>query len=408
VRDGVIAIGIMLLLAAMALPPQVSYAAGADTPVADVGDGTGTVDVADIEIDEYKDTISVDETLDLSVTVLPQNATEQTVTYASGDEHILTVDSKGKVKGVSPGKATVTISVGGMTKRISIKVRETTEYIDVDADYLVLKKGEVHTIKAKAVPGGASQDLSYKSLNPKVAKVTKTGIIKARATGSASILVSNDEMSVGITVIVNKGSAAPDRSGKNNAGDSGEGDGDEDGEEAGEPYAALVAGADGSGTATVSVFDYPSLTAEMLSAIYAANADVELRGQGYAIRISGNDIVNTENKLAADIKFVRSTDGVEFLFNRGHNLPGKVRLTIAEDGLPNKYVYLYNNAKKKYEMLDARDGDSLVLDSGGKYLMADEKIDGFKVNQFLVGVALAVIAVFLVIFIIVKRRYWFW
>jgi hypothetical protein len=146
----------------------------------------------------------------------------------------------------------------------------------------------------------------------------------------------------------------------------------------------------------------------MLSAIYAANANVELRGPDYSLRLLGSDIVNTENKLAADIKFVRSTDGVEFLFNRGRNLPGRVRLTIADEGFPGKYVYLYNNAKKKYEILDVRDGDSLVLDAGGKYLMADEKIDGFKINWFLVKVAAVALAVLIVLLIILKRRYWFW
>jgi hypothetical protein len=386
------------------------YAVENETPttgIGDVSDAMSTVDVEDIEIDDHKDVISVDETLELAVTVLPVNATEQTVSYESSDEKVITVDSKGKVKGIAPGKATVTISVGGLTKRVSIKVRETTEYIDVDTDYLIMKTGEVHTVRAKAVPGGASQDISYKSLSPRIAKVTKTGVIKARATGSASIIVSNDEMSVGITVIVNKGSASPSRGGKKDSPKDSGGEAESD-TESDEEYAALVSYIDDSGGAALSVSDYPALTTEMLAAIYAANAYVKLSGADYTMRISGGDIVNTENELATVVTFLKNPDGVEFLLNRGHNLPGRVKLSITDKGLIKKYVYLYNNAKKKYELLDVKDGDSLVLDAGGKYLMADEKIDGLKINRNLIAIASAAVAVVIIIFIILKRRYWFW
>jgi hypothetical protein len=403
---GIAAACAILLFAITIMPGDIpSVHAATETPATGVTDGTGTVDVSDIEIDGHKDVITVDETLELAVTVLPQNATEQTVSYESSDEKILTVDSKGKVKGIAPGRATVTVSAGGLTKRVAIRVREATEYIDVDSDYLVMKKGGTHQIKAKAVPGGASQDISFKSLNPKVARVTKTGVIKARATGSASILVSNEDLSVGITVIVNKGSAAPG-GGKDKTKDSD--DEAEIDEETAQEYAALIAVMDDVGKASVRVSDYPVLTSETLVAIYSAGAQVELAGQDYSLRISAGDIVNTGNELSTDISFAETADGVEFLLNRGLNLPGRIRLSVTDRNLLKDYIYLYNNAKKKYELLDAKDGDALVLDAGGKYLMTDEKIDGFRINRFLVGLAVAAIAVMAVIFIIVKRRYWFW
>jgi hypothetical protein len=402
-RGSIITAIIFVMITILYVPA--AYAAGAETPTTDVTNGTGAVDVAEIEIDDHKDVVTVDETLELAVTVLPQNATEQTVSYESSDEKVLTVDSKGKVKGISPGNAVITVSVGGLTRRVAIRVREATGYIDVDADYLVLKKGETRVIRAKAVPDGASQDISFKSLNPKVARVTKTGVIKARATGSASILVSNEDLSVGITVIVNRGSAAPG-GGKDKTKEAG--DGTEEDEETTAEYAAFVADMDKTGRASVRVSEYPVLTSEMLVAIYSAGAQVELAGPDYSLYISAGDIINTGNELSAGISFVKTPDGVEFLLNRGLNLPGRVRLAAADGDLLKKYVYLYNNAKKKYELLDVKDGDSLMLDSGGKYLMTDEKTGGFGINRFLVGIAVAAIAVMIVIFIIVKRRYWFW
>lgn len=385
--------------------PVVTEAPVTDGTIGDGTDATEVIDVSGIEIGDYKEVMSVGETQEISVTVLPQNATEQTVSYESSDEDVVTVNSKGTVKGVSAGKALVTISAGGVTKRVSIKVREATEYLDVDVEYLVMKIGETRAVRAKALPKGASQDITYKSLNPKVAKVTKTGVIRARSMGSTSIFVSNDEMSVGITVIVGKVSAAPDAGGKGDAEEQG-GEGDAEG--AGAEEAAFISAIRSSGEATVSALDCPALTAEMLSALYAAGAKVEIRGAGYAIRLSGGDIVNTGNELATSVAFVRNAEGVEFLLNRGRNLPGRIELVLTDRDIQKKYVYLYNDAKKRYELLDAKDGASLLLDVGGKYLMTDEKRGGFGIDPFVAGVAASTIGAAIVVFVLLKRRYWFW
>ncbi|MDR1068205.1 MAG: Ig-like domain-containing protein, partial [Clostridiales Family XIII bacterium] len=248
-----LALFIVMIIAA---PLRAAHGAEIDTPMVD------TVAVTDIEIDDYKDVISVDETLELAVTVLPQDATEQTISYASSSEKILTINSKGRVKGIAPGTAAVTLAAGGLTKRISIRVRVATESIGIDSNYLVLKTGAAHKVTAKAVPNGASQELSYKSLNPKVAEVTKAGVITARAPGSASILVSNDETSAAITVIVNRGTATAESAGRVDTPD--DPTGGADAEQTAAEYAALVARIGDSGTVAVSAADYPVLTAEIL------------------------------------------------------------------------------------------------------------------------------------------------
>jgi hypothetical protein len=389
----------------IAAPLRVAHGAEVETPSSDGNTAADTVKVTDIEIDDYKDVISVDETLELAVTVLPSDATEQTVSYTSGNEKILTVNSKGRVKGIAPGTTTVTITAGGLTKRISITVRVATEYIDADSTYLVLKTGDTHRVKAKAVPGGASQALVYKSLNPKVADVTKAGVIKARSPGSASILVSNDETSVAITVIVNEGTAAAGSAGQADTPDA---PGGAENEQPAAEYAVLVASSGDSGRAGVSVSDYPVLTEEILSELSLASASLELQGAGYSLWIFGGDIVNTENELETGITFAENPDGVEFLLNGGHNLPGRIKLTVTDPEMLKKYIYLQNDAKKKYELLDVKEGNTFTLDRGGNYLLSDEKIGGFGFNRPLIIAAAIVMAVAIAAFIIIKRRYWFW
>lgn len=73
--------------------------------------------VTDIEIANHEDEVDVDKTITLSATVIPSNATDNTVTYQSSDESIATVNSSGEVKGIAGGKVTITVSAGTVTKK---------------------------------------------------------------------------------------------------------------------------------------------------------------------------------------------------------------------------------------------------------------------------------------------------
>lgn len=58
----------------------------------------------------------------LQAVVLPENATNRTVTWTSGDETILKVDGAGVVTGIAPGRATVTAAAsGGKTDETTIE-----------------------------------------------------------------------------------------------------------------------------------------------------------------------------------------------------------------------------------------------------------------------------------------------
>ena len=64
------------------------------------------------------------EAFDLTVNVLPENATNKTVTYKSSDEKVATVDANGKVTAVANGKATITVTTadGGKTAKCEVTV----------------------------------------------------------------------------------------------------------------------------------------------------------------------------------------------------------------------------------------------------------------------------------------------
>jgi hypothetical protein len=72
------------------------------------GGGSSSVAVTGINIDEAEITLAVGTSKTLVATVLPNNATNKTVTWSTSDADVATVDSNGQVTAVSVGTATIT------------------------------------------------------------------------------------------------------------------------------------------------------------------------------------------------------------------------------------------------------------------------------------------------------------
>lgn len=67
------------------------------------------VDVASVAINQPETTsLNIGETLELSATVLPANATDKSLTWSSDDPSVLEVDQNGKVIAISNGSAVIT------------------------------------------------------------------------------------------------------------------------------------------------------------------------------------------------------------------------------------------------------------------------------------------------------------
>ena len=66
------------------------------------------VEGSNLSINNNNLIIKVGDETKLSVYVYPENATDKNIVWMSSDSSVLTVDSEGTIKGVSPGKATVT------------------------------------------------------------------------------------------------------------------------------------------------------------------------------------------------------------------------------------------------------------------------------------------------------------
>lgn len=333
--------------------------------------------------------MEVGKTINLTATALPANATESTITFRSSDINIATVTSAGEVKGISKGYVTIYVSAGSIIKEVNLTVKVKTTGININKEYLVMKPGTAFKLSVSVFPAEAEQAVSYKSTNTSVAAVSGSGVVTAKQTGSATIIVSNGDLSGAVSVIVNRDTESS----------------------VAEPMAADSTDAENTSEQTfdenTDVSETPVISEQMLYKLYTAGRSMKVTGDGYSIIIDGKKIVNYKNELNTDIELERAGDCIKFNLNDGEYLCGEVTLHI--DDVKGKYLYLYNNVKHKYELVSTKDMSGLNLSTPGKYMITAKPIreGNAAVRYILIAGGIGIIAG-IAVYVAVKRRYWFW
>ncbi len=82
-----------------------------------------SVPVTGVSLDKSSANLIAGKTLTLKATVLPENASDKTVTWKSSDAAIASVDASGKVTGKKAGTATITVTTKDGGKTASCRVR---------------------------------------------------------------------------------------------------------------------------------------------------------------------------------------------------------------------------------------------------------------------------------------------
>ena len=95
--------------------------------------GLPSVGVSGVEISPESMILQQGATAQLTASVLPENASNRSVTWTSSDESVVTVNSEGEVTGVKVGTATITCMTndGGFTASCAITVNESIPSISV-------------------------------------------------------------------------------------------------------------------------------------------------------------------------------------------------------------------------------------------------------------------------------------
>lgn len=347
--------------------------------------GTETIAVTDIEIGSHEDELNVGESLTLSANVLPADATNSTVTYKSSNTSIATVSSTGEVRGISKGKVVIYITADNVTKEVPLTVKVATTGIKLNKDYLVLKAGSTFQLSAKVTPAAANQSITYRSIDESIATVSKKGLVTAGEIGNTTIVISNGDTTVAVSVIVNQQTVDEKEDGK--------------AEETIEDVKSY--------TDSVKASEVAKVDSDTLYHLYETGKSLEIVGDGYTIELDGKSIVNYKNEFYTDINMVQDEDGTSFNLNQGDFLCGDVRIYLQEPA--GKYLYLYNTSKEKYELIQTDNLKELELTTAGLYRITDEKLSYSSITiVYVIAIGVVAILIGVGVYIAVKKRYWFW
>lgn len=85
---------------------------------------------ASVSLDKKELSLNVNDEVSLNATVLPDNATDKSVTWTSSDNAVATVDANGKVTAVAKGTATITVKTndGGFEDTCEVTVSDVISY----------------------------------------------------------------------------------------------------------------------------------------------------------------------------------------------------------------------------------------------------------------------------------------
>ena len=162
------------------------------------------IKVASISVTADKTELTVGDTMQAAAAVLPENADNKEVTWASSDETVANVSEAGLITAKAAGTATIKATAkdgSGVSGELVITVKEKqvtpdpepvkVASISVTADKKELEIGGTAQAAAAVLPENAdNKEVTWTSSNESAVTVNESGLIKAIGVGSADIIAT--------------------------------------------------------------------------------------------------------------------------------------------------------------------------------------------------------------------------
>ena len=163
---------------------------------------TCKVTVGSVKLDQTEITVEKTKTMTLKATVYPSSLEDKTVTWTSSNTTVATVSSKGKVKGVKTGTATITCTSNATGLSTTCEV--TVSCVKLDKTETTILKGKTTTLTATLYPSSLTdKSVTWESSNTAVATVTAAGKVKGVEAGTATITCTSNATGLKATCTVN-------------------------------------------------------------------------------------------------------------------------------------------------------------------------------------------------------------
>lgn len=182
---------------------------GGKTAVCDVTVIAREYPVTGVALDKTSLEMEEGDTVTLTATISPANATNKNVSWSSSDNTVATVED-GKVTALKGGAATITVTTadGGKTASCDVVVKSTViKVVSVEISSapanLSMHIGDEYTFAAKVLPENATdKSVTWKSSATEVVTIDETGKAKALAAGESVITVISTDGSKTASVTV--------------------------------------------------------------------------------------------------------------------------------------------------------------------------------------------------------------
>ncbi|HAE17370.1 MAG TPA: hypothetical protein DCG51_12610, partial [Erysipelotrichaceae bacterium] len=155
------------------------------------------ISVTGVRLSEHTLALETGGSAQLSVQVIPENASNKKVYWTSSDPSVATADEQGNIRAVGDGQTTITVATddGGYTDTCTVTVSTVIplKSIQMDQKEVFLYAGDTFQQKVTFDPENTTDDktLVWSSLDPEIASVDQNGTIKGLSAGTAVIIVKN-------------------------------------------------------------------------------------------------------------------------------------------------------------------------------------------------------------------------
>ena len=143
-----------------------------------------------------KGSVFTGDTLDVAslVTIAPENASEQGVTYEVSDPELAEISEDGVLKGKKAGSVVVLITskeniATPKAAKIAVAVNQAVQSIELSDTTFNVGRGKTYALKPVVGPSDATnQKVTWSSDDPAIAKVSATGVVTGVGTGTTTII----------------------------------------------------------------------------------------------------------------------------------------------------------------------------------------------------------------------------
>ena len=152
------------------------------------------IKVTQIQLSQTRASLNEGKELQLTATVLPTEATNQSLTWSSSVEGVATVDPTGKVTAIKAGTTVITATAkddSGISASCTVQVTVPTVKvtgITLNKTTASVVKGKTVALTATVTPDTATdKTIKWTTSNKNVATVSTDGVVTAKAAGTAII-----------------------------------------------------------------------------------------------------------------------------------------------------------------------------------------------------------------------------